>query len=160
MKLINNYEKEKDIFWMKKALLLASKAQKIGEIPVGAVLVLNSRIIGKGWNNSIKKNDPTAHAEILALRNAGRKINNYRLLNTVMYVTLEPCIMCIGAIIHARVYRLVFGVKQKTNNTTKTILNNKKIFLNHKIIVSNGALKDQCYNKISNFFLCRRNKLF
>lgn len=95
---------------MRHALELANKAEALGEIPVGAVLVDDSgNIIGEGWNLSIVQNDPTAHAEIIALRNGAKNIQNYRLLNTTLYVTLEPCTMCAGAILHSRIKRLVFG---------------------------------------------------
>ncbi|VEH68221.1 tRNA-specific adenosine deaminase [Rodentibacter pneumotropicus] len=96
--------------FMRHALSLADKAESLGEIPVGAVLVdSEGNILGEGWNFSITENDPTAHAEIVALRNAAKKVQNYRLLNTTLYVTLEPCTMCAGAILHSRIQRLVFG---------------------------------------------------
>ncbi|WP_410051772.1 tRNA adenosine(34) deaminase TadA [Buchnera aphidicola] len=103
----------KDEKWMKVALKYAYYAEKQGEIPIGAVLIFNERIIGIGWNSSISQNDPTAHAEIMALRYAGKRIKNYRLVDSTLYVTLQPCIMCCGAIIQSRIRRLVFGAKSK-----------------------------------------------
>lgn len=92
-----------DIYWMHKAIEQAHKAQQLGEIPVGAVLVADNKIIAKGWNHSIIDNDPTAHAEIMALRKGGKHLQNYRLLDATLYITLEPCVMCAGAIVHSRV---------------------------------------------------------
>lgn len=103
----------KDKKWMKLALKFAYYAEKQGEIPIGAVLVFNERIIGIGWNSSISQHDPTAHAEIMALRYAGIKMKNYRLVNSTLYVTLQPCIMCCGAIIQSRIKSLVFGASSK-----------------------------------------------
>src|SRR5687768_3227034 len=98
-----------DAYWMQQALQLADQAKHQGEVPVGAILVLNNEIIGQGYNQSITLNDPSAHAEIMALRSGAQKLNNYRLIDTTLYVTLEPCLMCIGALIHARIKHLVFG---------------------------------------------------
>ena len=102
---------EIDEFWMQQALELALKAQEIGEIPVGALLVKDNQLIASGWNRSIIDHNPTAHAEIIALQQAGQALSNYRLLDTTLYVTLEPCIMCAGAIIHSRIGRVVYGAK-------------------------------------------------
>src|SRR5215204_6441575 len=104
MKIDHNY-------WMQKALKLAHEAEAKGEVPVGAILVYENEIIGSGHNQPISSNDPTAHAEIMALRSAASKINNYRLVNTSLYVTLEPCIMCAGGLVHARIKNLFFGAK-------------------------------------------------
>ena len=98
---------DSDIFWMQHALTLANRAESEGEVPVGAVVVYNGEIIGEGWNRPIIDNDPTAHAEVMALRSAAKTINNYRLLDTTINVTLEPCIMCSGEIIHSRIKRVV-----------------------------------------------------
>jgi len=105
----NEEQSELDVFWMQHALELAKRAESEGEVPVGAVVVYDEQVIGEGWNSPISDNDPTAHAEIMALRSAAKKINNYRLLDTTLYVTLEPCIMCTGAITHSRVKRVVYG---------------------------------------------------
>ncbi|BAC24284.1 yfhC [Wigglesworthia glossinidia endosymbiont of Glossina brevipalpis] len=143
---------------MYHALYLANKAKKFGEIPIGSVVILKDNIIGEGWNQSIKKNDPSAHAEILALRSAGKNINNYRLLNTEIYTTIEPCIMCIGAIINARVSRLIFGARKtkKINFFTKDLLNNCN--LNHKISLTEGILEENCKKIINKFFSKIRKK--
>ncbi|UNB92183.1 MAG: hypothetical protein G3R24_00705 [gamma proteobacterium endosymbiont of Trioza apicalis] len=135
-----------DEYWMKYAIFLAKYSEYKGEIPVGAILVLNNNIIGKGYNCSINNNDPTAHAEIIALRQGAKKICNYRLLNTIMYVTLEPCIMCIGAIMIARIKRLVFGTEYNKKN------------INNKIIINKNILKKNCSSQLSKFFYKKRKK--
>ena len=98
-----------DAYWMKQALALAQKAWEQGEVPVGAILVLDDEVIGQGWNRPITRHDPTAHAEIMALQQGGQIGQNYRLLNATLYVTLEPCVMCAGAMVHSRIKRLVYG---------------------------------------------------
>lgn len=138
-----------DEYWMKHALSLAKWAEIIGEVPVGAILVLNNKKIAKGWNSSITKNDPTAHAEIIALRKGGQIVNNYRLLNTTLYVTLEPCLMCLGAILNSRISRLVYGAKD---------LKNDKLNLWTKIVekdilkITKKVLEKECSNLITCFF--------
>ena len=102
-----------DEYWMRHALELARRAWEQGEVPVGAVLVQGDRVIGEGWNRPISQCDPTAHAEIMALRQGGKVIDNYRLLDTTLYVTLEPCVMCAGAMVHSRITRLVYGAKDE-----------------------------------------------
>lgn len=144
---------------MKYALILANQAKFLGEIPVGAVLIFDNRIIGAGFNSSIAKHDPTAHAEILALQEAGKYLRNYRLINTTLYVTLEPCIMCLGAITHSRIKRLVFGTKHLKNN--KKLYNNIN-FLNeikkrNKIKVDESIYHKKCTNLIKTFFKNKRN---
>ncbi|SBT81915.1 tRNA-specific adenosine deaminase [secondary endosymbiont of Trabutina mannipara] len=157
MDIYMNYS---DKLWMNHALMLTERAEVEEEIPVGAVLILNGNIIGEGWNSSIGHNDPTAHAEIIALRQGGQRIKNYRLLESIMYVTLEPCIMCAGAMIHARISRLVFGAKAKKNGAAGSFLNilkNKNI--NHKIIINSGIQAQQCSLQLSKFFQqCRYRK--
>lgn len=147
-----------DSIWMYYALILADFSKKSGDISIGSVLVLNGKLIGYGWNSSILYNDPSAHAEIIALRMGGKFLKNYRLLNVTLYVTLEPCIMCIGAIIHARIYRLVCGAKDnKIGWITlwfKYILNHPMI--NHKIFVKTSVLEKLCATKINNFFALKR----
>lgn len=133
-----------DICFMTRALELAKQAASINEVPVGAVLVLNNEIISEGFNCPISSNDPTAHAEIIALRRASEKLNNYRLLNTTLYVTLEPCMMCMGAMTHARVQRLVFGA------------NDLRESLNHKIDSQGGVLSAECAHLLREFFQTRR----
>ncbi len=144
--------------WMQQALTLAHKAEENGEVPVGALLVKDDEIISEGWNQLITKNDPTAHAEILALRSAANQINNYRLVDTTLYVTLEPCAMCATALIHARVKRVVFGAydpKAGAAGSLFDILGTDK--LNHKIDVTGGVLEDQCSELLQQFFRVRRS---
>ncbi|CAL4321337.1 tRNA adenosine(34) deaminase TadA [Buchnera aphidicola] len=146
--------KKTDEYWIQYSLKLAHLSKKKEEVPVGAILVLNNKIIGKGYNSSINKNDPTAHAEIVALRLGSKKIKNYRLLNTTLYVTLEPCIMCLGAIIHSRVNRLVFGTKNKKEIDLKYIYSYKKKFIQ----IKNINLQNKCAIILKNFFSKKRKK--
>ena len=148
---------ENDLRWMQYAQKLAEKAESQGEIPVGAVLVQNNQVIGEGWNQSITRNDPTAHAEIMALRDAGQRIGNYRLIESTLYVTLEPCPMCAGALVHARIDKVVFGandLKTGAGGSVMNLLQNSK--LNHQSEVSNGVLADECSHQLSSFFKRRR----
>lgn len=149
--------KAEDLLFMRHALELAQKAKDKGEVPVGAVAVLDNEIIGEGFNCPINTCDPTAHAEIIALREAARKLNNYRLPGVTLYVTLEPCLMCVGAMLHARIKRLVFGaLDPKTGAVTSTfkILEEKK--LNHKIQHQSGVLAPECGKILADFFKSRR----
>ncbi|QJC31922.1 tRNA adenosine(34) deaminase TadA [Enterobacteriaceae endosymbiont of Donacia versicolorea] len=154
-----------DIYWMKYTLKVAILAKNAGEIPVGAIIIKNNKIISYGYNNSIKKNDPTAHAEIIALRKAGKFLKNYRLLNTTMYVTLEPCLMCFGAIIISRITRLVFSSYNKKYNGKNyklgSFINLLKIYdINHKLKISSGILINKSTNIIKNFFNKKRKNNF
>ncbi|MDT9587198.1 MAG: tRNA adenosine(34) deaminase TadA [Candidatus Arsenophonus melophagi] len=149
----------KDIYWMRQAITFAENAKVKGEIPVGAVLIKEDKIIAEGWNQTISDHDPCAHAEILALRAGGQYLQNYRLMNTTLYVTLEPCMMCAGAIIHARVNRLVYGAYDKkigaiSSNTTGFY----HPASNHRIFVLGGILADECSAILSYFFKQRRIK--
>ena len=147
-----------DTHWMQEALKLAQHAESQHEVPVGAILVLDNEIIGTGWNQPIASIDPTAHAEIIALRNAAHKLDNYRLLNTTLYVTLEPCIMCLGAMLHARITRLVFGAydpKAGAVQSVFNILDNHK--LNHRISYQGGILGTECGVLLSTFFKDKRS---
>lgn len=145
---------------MAHALKLAKQAENAGEVPVGAVLILENRVIGKAWNQPIQAYDPTAHAEILALRQGAQQLQNYRLVNTTLYVTLEPCMMCVGALIHARVKRLVFGAfdpKAKeplAKGGILDLLQNDR--LNHQMIVQGGILAESCAAILQDFFRLRR----
>jgi len=142
---------------MKIALEMASKADSAGEVPVGAVLVRDDRIIGQGWNCPIGRHDPTAHAEIMALRDAGTKVLNYRLPESTLYVTLEPCPMCAGAIVHARLRRVVFGAFDPRSGAAGSVfdlLPTDERF-NHKVEIAGGCLEDECAEAIRTFF---RNK--
>jgi tRNA(adenine34) deaminase len=144
--------------WMQHALQLAKRAEQQGEVPIGAVLVLNNEIIGEGYNQTITHHDPTAHAEIVALRDAGKKLGNYRLLNSTLYVTLEPCLMCVGAIVHARCQRLVYGAddpKAGAVSSVFNILQSQK--LNHAVECMGGVLAEECGQLLKNFFLVRRS---
>ncbi|PJG83159.1 tRNA adenosine(34) deaminase TadA [Caviibacterium pharyngocola] len=145
---------------MRYALELSKKAEMIGEIPVGAVLVdEQGEILGEGWNQSILNSDPTAHAEIIALRNAGKKIGNYRLLNTTLYVTLEPCTMCAGAILHSRIKRLVFGAADyKTGAVGSRFHFFDDYKMNHVLEISGGILQEECSRQLSAFFQKRREQ--
>jgi len=148
-----------DIFWMQHALELAKRAESEDEVPVGAIVVLNDEIIGEGWNRPIVDNDPTAHAEIMALRSAAKYINNYRLLETTLYVTLEPCIMCSGAIIHSRVKRVVYGAtdpKAGAVSSAFSILGTD--CLNHKVDVESGLLANECGQILTTFFQKKRSE--
>ena len=147
----------KDEKWMKVAINEAKLAMKENEIPVGSVLVQNEKIIAKAHNQPIGNNDPTAHAEIQLLRKAGKQKENYRLVGSTLYVTLEPCAMCFGAMIHARIERVVFGTSDpKSGVCGSTIdLSSESIF-NHQISFSGGILEHECKNILQSFFKLRR----
>jgi len=146
-----------DIYWMSKALEFAQKAGLGGEVPVGAVLVKDNSFIAGGANRPIGNSDPTAHAEIVALRQAATELNNYRLPGTTLYVTLEPCIMCIGAIIHARVSRLVIGASDPKSGAVYSVYNiGGDNLLNHTIEIENGVLEEECRDVLKSFFKARR----
>ena len=147
-------------FFMRSALDLARLAHDQGEVPVGAVLVYDNEIIGKGWNQPIASHDPTAHAEIMAIRDAGQKLDNYRLPGTTLYVTLEPCVMCAGAIIHARIEHVVIAAKDPKTGAAGSVfdlLPSDQLF-NHKTTVEQGILADEASAMLSNFFKARRMK--
>lgn len=149
-----------DEYWMQYAIKLANHAEAIGEIPVGAVIVdENNQIIGEGFNQPISKHNPTAHAEMIAIAQAGEFLKNYRLLNTTLYVTLEPCIMCAGAIIHSRIKRVVYGasdLKTGAAGSFTNILSHEGI--NHFAQVTGGVLAQECSTLLSNFFKKRRQQ--
>ena len=142
-----------DEFWMEEALREAQRALALGEVPVGAVVVSEGRIVGRGCNRPVSASDPTAHAEILALREAGTAIGNYRLLDCDLYVTVEPCSMCAGAITHARIRRLIYGAEDAKAGAVHSmlqVLNHPK--LNHKVEVSSGVLAARCMHLLQSFF--------
>ncbi|MDO8735037.1 MAG: tRNA adenosine(34) deaminase TadA [Elusimicrobiota bacterium] len=146
-----------DIFFIKQALKEAKKAAKSGEVPVGCVIVKDGKIISRAYNLTVKRNDPTAHAEILAIKKAAQKTGNYRLTNCEMYVTIEPCPMCAGAAVWARVRKIIFGVcdeKSGAAGSVVNIVNNKK--LNHRIKIKGGVLSDECADLMRKFFRKRR----
>ncbi len=154
-----NRTNDKDIFWMRHALSLASKAQEQGEVPVCAVIVRENTILGEGFNRPIALHDPTAHAEIQAIRMASLAENNYRLVNTTLYVTLEPCAMCAGAIIQARIARVVFGAldpKAGAGGSVFNILQNNS--LNHRTIIAQSELALECGQILTDFFKQRRQQ--
>tara|TARA_B110000444_G_C18778980_1_gene566437 strand:+ start:676 stop:1134 length:459 start_codon:yes stop_codon:yes gene_type:complete len=143
--------------WMRQALQLADEAAQLGEVPIGAIVVFNNKIVGSGFNKSITTSDPSAHAEIIALREAGKSKNNYRFAGSTVYVTLEPCTMCIGALIHARVKTLVFGTREpKAGAVCSQISLLSKGFYNHQIEWREGVLAEQCAKQLSEFFKDRR----
>ncbi len=146
-----------DIQWMMLAIEQAKQAQEVDEVPVGAILIQNNQLIVSAHNQPISNSDPTAHAEIQLLRAAGKQLNNYRLSNTTLYVTLEPCAMCLGAIVHARVSRIVFGAyDQKSGVCGSCIdLSNSQCF-NHSIRIQGGMLANQCKDLLQKFFKNRR----
>jgi tRNA(adenine34) deaminase len=151
--------KNNDIYWMNYALNLAKLAIKSGEIPVGAVIIKNNKIVSEAKNNSIKKNDPTGHAEIIALRKAGKNLKNYRLLNTTMYVTLEPCIMCSGAIIISRINRLVYSISNNKYYKIGSFIDLLGIYnINYCIKINSGILVKECTSLIKDFFYLKRKK--
>jgi len=146
-----------DLAYMQHALALATRAESEGEVPVGALVVLNGEIIGEGWNRPIVSHDPTAHAEIIALRAAAAKLGNYRLTGATLYVTLEPCPMCAGAIVHARVARVVYGAPDPLAGSAGTIFNLlNAATLNHQANVQGGVLAEECSQRLKTFFQSRR----
>jgi tRNA(adenine34) deaminase len=148
---------KQDSFWMQRALELARASEAAGEVPVGAVLTLDDQMIGEGHNSPIHNVDPTAHAEIVALRHAAVQMNNYRLPNTTLYVTLEPCVMCFGAIVQARVQRVIFGATDPKAGAVCSAfqLEAAKSF-NHHPVCHAGLLQDACGQILTNFFRHKR----
>lgn len=146
-----------DIFWMQRAIELAREAELQGEVPVGAVIVKDNQIIGEGFNASISSHDPSAHAEIQAIRAAASTIGNYRLLNTTLYVTVEPCVMCAGAIVHARVSEIVFGASEPRTGAAGSVFNIlQSSELNHRVEIRRGVLQEECAGLLKKFFQQRR----
>ncbi|MGH8121014.1 MAG: tRNA adenosine(34) deaminase TadA [Gammaproteobacteria bacterium] len=146
-----------DKLWMQRALELARHAEALGEVPVGAVLVSNNECVAEAWNRPIAAHDPSAHAEILALRQAGNKLGNYRLNDTTLYVTLEPCAMCAGAIIHARIAKVVYGAKDPRSGAGGSvfqILDSDK--LNHRVQITGSVLEAACTELLQDFFRKKR----
>ena len=147
-----------DEHWMRQALAFAEQGAAAGEVPVGAVIVLNDVIIGAGWNRPITSADPTAHAEIVALRSAAQQQNNYRLTDATLYVTIEPCTMCAGALIHSRIKRLVFGTPEPRAGAVCShfrLLDTEGVY-NHRVAWEQGVLAGECAQLISAFFQTRR----
>ena len=143
--------------FMREALALARVAVSIQEVPVGAVVVLDGNVVGRGFNAPIGQHDPSAHAEIRALRDAAQKLRNYRLSDCELYVTLEPCVMCAGAIMHARIARLIYGARDPKTGACGSVID---LFaeqkLNHHAVVEGGVLAEECGDMLSSFFATRR----
>lgn len=154
--MVNEYSDE---YWMRQALSLAQRAQEEGEVPVGALLVLDNQVIGEGWNRPIGRHDPTAHAEIMALRQGGAVLQNYRLLNATLYVTLEPCVMCAGAMVHSRIRRLVYGAADEKTGAVGSLVDIlRHPGMNHQVEIVSGVLAEECAATLSNFFRMRREQ--
>ena len=146
-----------DVFWMQHALQLADRAALLGEVPIGAVLIKDDGIIGEGWNSPISSKDPTAHAEINAIRAAATRLGNYRLLDTTLYVTVEPCVMCVGAIIHARIKTVIFGANEPKTGAVGSAFNLLDAPQhNHVLSVRRGVLADASVTRLQTFFRARR----
>jgi tRNA(adenine34) deaminase len=146
-----------DELWMEEGLRCAQRALEAGEVPVGAIVVCDGRIVGRGWNRNIVGSDPTAHAEILALREAGATVGNHRLGDCDLFATIEPCAMCAGALVHARIKRLVYGAddpKAGAVHSVMQVLNHPR--LNHSIEVRGGVLAGRCADLLQTFFKSRR----
>jgi tRNA(adenine34) deaminase len=150
-------DERSDELFLEAALRAAQRALEAGEVPVGAVVVCKGKVIAEGWNRNIKDNDPTAHAEIIALRQAGAVIGNHRLGDCELFVTIEPCAMCAGALVHARIKRLVYGAddpKAGAVHSVLQVLNHPQ--LNHRVEVKGGVLACRCADMLQNFFRDRR----
>lgn len=142
---------------MQRALVLAGWAEVEGEVPVGAVLVADGAMIAEGWNRPVGTHDATAHAEIEALRSAGRELGNYRLPGTTLYVTLEPCLMCVGALVHARIERLVFGASDPKAGAVVSVARMLEApWLNHRVEYEGGVMAEECSALLQEFFSKRR----
>lgn len=149
----------RDLVWMQHALMLAKQAEAEGEVPVGAVVVRQNQVLGEGWNRPIAGQDPTAHAEINALRDAARHTGNYRLPDTTLYVTLEPCVMCAGAMIHARIQRVVYGANEPKTGAVVSVFDVlTDTRHNHRPDVTGGVLADECAGLLQDFFKSRRSR--
>ena len=146
-----------DEIFMRVALELARKAESLGEVPVGAVVVKNGEIVGRGFNAPISRHDPSAHAEMMALRDAAQRLDNYRLVDCELFVTLEPCPMCAGAIMHARIARVVYGASDPKTGACGSVMDMfAERRLNHHAEVTGGVLMEDCSAVLSNFFALRR----
>ncbi len=148
---------EQDQHWMRRALALAEQGGCLGEVPVGAVLVRGDTVLGEGFNQPIRTQDPTAHAEVVAVRQAAAREQNYRLPDTTLYVTLEPCTMCVGALIHARIGRLVYGTTEPKAGVVESQNQlAQRPYYNHVMEVCGGVLAEACQQQLSDFFKHRR----
>lgn len=151
---------ERDEAFMREALMLAREAGSLDEVPVGAVVVFDSQIVGRGFNHPIGRHDPTAHAEVMALRDAAKNLGNYRLPGCELFVTLEPCAMCSGAIFHARIARVVYGARDPKTGVAGSVFDlyaNER--LNHHAGIEGGVLADECSQLLSAFFAAKRQRV-
>jgi len=157
---MTNDQQFDDEKYMRRAIELAKQGEQLGEVPVGAVIVSGGKVIGEGFNKPITSHDPTAHAEIVALRMAAEHARNYRVVDSTLYVTLEPCTMCVGALIHSRISRLVFGT---TEPKAGAVVSQSQLldvpYFNHRILSEGGVLAEQCQHQLSDFFRRRREEL-
>lgn len=142
---MNQMTPEIDEYWMQRALKLGKRAEAEGEVPIGAVVVIENQLIGEGWNQPIRSNDPSAHAEMVAIRQAAQQVGNYRLVGTTLYTTLQPCPMCAGLITHARIQRCVYGACDQ-----------KAGLPNHRVEMVSGVLEETCRHQLIQFFQCKR----
>ncbi len=150
-------DRETAEMWMREALAEAGKAEAEGEVPVGAVLLINEKIVGRGHNHSIRAHDPSCHAEILALRHAAHNMKNYRLPGSILVVTIEPCVMCTGAMIHARVEHVIYGAPDPKGGALDSHFHlGAADPLNHRIEVTSGILAEECSSLLRSFFESRR----
>jgi tRNA(Arg) A34 adenosine deaminase TadA len=157
MKRAQIIDRSRDADFMREALALAAEGAVLGEVPVGAVLVQDGAIIGRGFNCPISSHDPSAHAEMVAIRAAAQAVDNYRLPGSTLYVTLEPCSMCAGLIVHARIQRVVYGATEPKAGVALSrgeFFN--QAFLNHRVLIEGGVLADECGAVLSEFFRARR----
>jgi len=156
---MNDHSPSSDELWMEEALRVAQRALDAGEVPVGAIVVRAGKIVGRGWNRNLTDVDPTAHAEILALREAGARVGNHRLGDCEVFATIEPCAMCAGAMVHARLKRLVYGADDPKAGAVQSVLqvlNHPK--LNHQMEISRGVLATRCAELLQSFFRQRREE--
>ena len=157
--MLENVDTKTDELWMEEALRSAQRALEVGEVPVGAIVVCNQKIVGQGWNRNILEHDPTAHAEIIALREAGAALGNHRLGECELFVTIEPCAMCSGALVHARVKRLVYGADDPKAGAVRSVMqvvNHPQ--LNHRMEVRSGVLAGRSVEMLQEFFRNRRQR--
>lgn len=154
------FEPVTDVECMEAALVLGREAQQHGEVPVGAVVVLDDVVIGRGFNQPIGAHDPTAHAEMMALRDAAGRLQNYRLTGATLYVTIEPCQMCVGAMVHARIGRVVYGAREPKAGAIESAMRaHEHPSLNHRMTATGGVLEDDCRALIQEFFKARRTEV-
>jgi tRNA(Arg) A34 adenosine deaminase TadA len=159
MKKVQIIDRGRDSFFMREALALAAEGAALGEVPVGAVLVQDGEIVGRGFNCPISTHDPSAHADMVAIRAAAQAVDNYRLPGSTLYVTLEPCSMCAGLIVHARVQRVVYGATEpKAGVAVSRGQFFSQEFLNHRVLIEGGVLAEECSSVLSEFFKARREQ--